>query len=72
MLFTKILLSNSKILQKTLINVPELNVYLFFGCSGGSSTILGNFGTLILIRKWQDFAYSSARCVQNLPLYTSY
>ena len=34
MLFTKILLLNSKILQKTLINVRKLNVYLFLGIPG--------------------------------------
>ena len=31
MLFTKILLSNSKGFHKTLINVRELNVYLILG-----------------------------------------
>ena len=32
-----------------------------FGCSGGKSAILGKFGTLTLIRKWRDYASSSAR-----------
>ena len=34
MLFNKMLLSNSKTMQKTLINVPELNVFLFLGVPG--------------------------------------
>ena len=41
-LFTKILLSNSKILLKTLINVRKLNVYLFLGIPGARAGILGH------------------------------
>ena len=52
---------NNKNLQKTLINVCKLNVYLFWGVQGVSSVISKHFGTLILIRKWWDFACSSAR-----------
>ena len=56
----KVLLSNNKNLQKTVINVCKLNVYLFFAIPG-SKTVPGNLGTLILIRKLQNFACSSAR-----------
>ena len=36
-------------------------MFMYFWVFQGLSTILENFGTLILIRKWQDFAWSSAR-----------
>ena len=35
-------------------------MFMYFWVFQGLSTILENFGTLILIRKWQDFACSSA------------
>ena len=45
-------------LQKTLINVRKLNVYIFLGIPG----VLAQFWEIseILIRKWWDFACSSA------------
>ena len=39
------------------MNVCKLNVYLFWVFRGFEC----NFGTLILIRKWRDFACTSAR-----------
>ena len=60
MLFTEILLSSRKIFQETLINVRELNVYLFLGVPGFEGNF-GEFGTLILIRNWRDSACSSGR-----------